>query len=158
MDHATEWLRSRSLTRSPLRAARCLRSTQCGYRCYNREREYCARDSCHQTACRTSDEDCCARESKYSVEKFRRELCCNHEPAAHNDDHANQRLVTGAQQREEERRSYGSSLANRWDRHDETAECSSQHRIGASERGPESGGDTENESEEKVTTDEARKD
>ena len=158
MAHATEWLRSRSSTRSALRAARCLRSAQCRHRRNNREGEDRAGDSRHQTTCRTSNEDRCAGESKYPVEEFRRELCCNEEPANHNDDHADQRLVTSAQQREEEWRGHGGSLANRWDRHDETAECSSQHRIGASERGPKTRGETEGQSEEKVASNEARKD
>ena len=158
MAHATEWLRSRSSTRSPLRAARPFGTSQCRHRRNNWEGEDRARDSRHQTTCRTSNEDRCAGESKYPDEKFRCELCCNKEPADHNDDHANQSLVTSAQQCEEERRHHGRPLANRWDRHDETAERAGQHRIGASERGPESGGETEGESEEKVATNEARKD
>ena len=133
MAHATEWLRSRSSTRSPLRAARSIGTSQCRHRRYNWEGEDRTRDSRHQTTCRASNEDCCAGESKYPVEEFRCELYCNKEPANHNDDHADQRLVTGAQQCEEERRNYGRALANRWDRHDETAECSRQHRIGAGE-------------------------
>ena len=158
MAHATEWLRSRSSTRSPLRAARPFGTSQCRHRRNNWEGEDRARDSRHQTTCRTSNEDRCARESKYPVEKFRRELCCNKEPADHNNDHANQRLVTSAQQCEEEWRHHGRALANRWDRHDKTAECSSQHRIGASERGPKTRGETEGQSEEKVASNEARKD
>jgi hypothetical protein len=158
MAHATEWLRSRSSTRSPLRAARPFGTSQCRHRRNNREGEDRTRDSRHQTACRTGNEDRCPRESKYSVEEFRRELCCHKEPADHNDDHANQRLVASAQQREEERRNHGRPLPNGGDCHDESAECASEDRVGASERGPESGGETEGESEEKVATNEARKD
>ena len=158
MAHATEWLRSRSSTRSPLRAARPFSTSQCRHRRNNREGKDRTRDSRHQASSGTSNEDRGAGESKYSVEEFRRELCGNEEPADHNDDHANQRLVASAQQREEERRNHGRPLPNGGNCHNETAECSSQHRIGASERGPESGGETESESEEKVASNEARKD
>jgi hypothetical protein len=158
MAHATEWLRSRSSTRSTLRAARCLRSAQCRHRRNNREGEDRARDSRHQTACRTSNEDSCAGESKYSVEELRCELCCNEEPADNNDDHANQRLVASAQQREEEWRHNGRPLPNGGNCHDQSAECASEDRIGTRERGPKTRGETEGESEEKVATNEARKD
>ena len=158
MARANEWLRSRSSTRSPLRAARPFGTSQCRHRRNNREGKDRARDSRHQTACRTSNEDRCAGESKYSVEEFRRELCGNEEPADHNYDHANQRLVASAQQREEEWRHHGRPLPNGGNCHDESAECASEDRVGASERGPESGGETEGESEEKVASNKARKD
>ena len=158
MARATEWLRSRSSTRSPLRAARSFGTSQCRHRRNNREGKDRTRDSRHQTACRACNKDCCAGESKYPVEEFRRELCCNEEPADHNDDYANQRLVTGAEQREEEWRHHGRPLPNGWNCHDETAERAGQHRIGASERGPESGGETEGQSEQQVASNEARKD
>jgi hypothetical protein len=158
MAHATEWLRSRSSTRSPLRAARPFGTSQCRHRRNNREGKDRTRDSRHQASSGTSNEDRGAGESKYSVEEFRRELCCIEEPANHNDDHANQRLVASAQQREEEWRHHGRPLPNGRNCHDESTECASEDRIGASERGPKARGEAEGESEQQVATNEARKD